>query len=172
MNRRSSQNSRVLAIDPCHRGFGYAVLEGPNRLVDWGVRTTGNRKSTDTLRKVGDLVDSYAPDMLVLEKCNMPGSRRSARIQNLLLELGELAIERALKTRWISQAQIKKGFESAGATTKQEMASIIAQKFPELTPVIPRPRRPWMSEARRMHIFDAVALGLTSSCRKQPKAPA
>lgn len=28
---------RVLAIDPNSRGFGFAVLEGPDRLIDWGV---------------------------------------------------------------------------------------------------------------------------------------
>jgi len=47
------------------------------------------------------------------------------------------------------------------ATTKQEIAIAIAERFPELAPRLPRFRKPWMSEDYRMSIFDAVALALT-----------
>ena len=47
------------------------------------------------------------------------------------------------------------------ATTKQEIAIAIAERFPELAPRLPRSRKPWMSEDYRMSIFDAVALALT-----------
>jgi hypothetical protein len=33
-----ANEKRVLAIDPTHRGFGYVILEGPERLIDWGTR--------------------------------------------------------------------------------------------------------------------------------------
>ncbi len=35
------EDERVLAIDPNSRGFGFAVLEGGARLIDWGIRDTG-----------------------------------------------------------------------------------------------------------------------------------
>jgi hypothetical protein len=35
---------RVVAIDPATRGFGFAVLEGANRLIDWGVKETKTDK--------------------------------------------------------------------------------------------------------------------------------
>jgi hypothetical protein len=47
-----------------------------------------------------------------------------------------------------------------GASSKQEIAAAIANRFPELAPRLPRFRKPWMSEDYRMSIFDAVALGL------------
>ena len=31
---------RVVAIDPITKGFGFAVLDGPKLLVDWGLRGT------------------------------------------------------------------------------------------------------------------------------------
>jgi hypothetical protein len=34
-----SIQKRVLALDVHPRSFGYVVFEGPNRLLDWGVRS-------------------------------------------------------------------------------------------------------------------------------------
>jgi hypothetical protein len=40
MSRAYTKDIRVLAIDPSTRGFGFAILEGPNQLIDWGVKET------------------------------------------------------------------------------------------------------------------------------------
>lgn len=48
MSRAYTKDIRVLAIDPSTRGFGFAVLEGPNRLIDWGVKET----KVDKKRKI------------------------------------------------------------------------------------------------------------------------
>jgi len=45
--------------------------------------------------------------------------------------------------------------------TKQEMAELLAKKFPdELASRLPPKRKPWKSEDKRMDIFDAVALAV------------
>ena len=55
MSRAYTKDIRVLAIDPSTRGFGYAVLEGPNRLIDWAVKETKVDKTRMTLKFVADL---------------------------------------------------------------------------------------------------------------------
>ena len=37
MPRAAAPHVRTLAVDPSPRGFGFAVLEGPTHLLDWGV---------------------------------------------------------------------------------------------------------------------------------------
>ena len=49
MSRAYTKDIRVLAIDPSTRGFGFAVLEGPNRLIDWGVKETKTEQKRRTL---------------------------------------------------------------------------------------------------------------------------
>jgi len=43
MSIKNEKVIRVLAIDPSTRGFGFAVLEGPSRLIDWGVKETRSK---------------------------------------------------------------------------------------------------------------------------------
>ena len=39
------KEKRVLAIDPTTKGFGFAIMEGPERLIDWGVKGVKNNAS-------------------------------------------------------------------------------------------------------------------------------
>ncbi|HET9410043.1 MAG TPA: hypothetical protein VFO39_22595 [Candidatus Sulfotelmatobacter sp.] len=43
---------------------------------------------------------------------------------------------------------------------KQEIASTVATRFPELLSILPPKRKPWQSEDYRMSIFDAAAVGI------------
>ena len=52
MNSSESCEIRVLAIDPSMRGFGFAVLEGPDRLID-------DDKDRRSLKLIADLIDQY-----------------------------------------------------------------------------------------------------------------
>jgi Holliday junction resolvasome RuvABC endonuclease subunit len=158
MTRR--REIRVLAIDPATRGFGFAVLEGPDRLIDWGVKETKTDKSRRSQRLIADLIDQYEPAMLVLEDYAGKGSRRCARVQHLIDAISELASQKNVRVKRISQGDVKRRFRELGAVTKYEIAVAIAKRFPELSPRLPRFRKPWMSEDYRMSIFDAVALGI------------
>ncbi|MHB8519870.1 MAG: RuvC family protein [Limisphaerales bacterium] len=160
MNRLSAKEIRALAIDPTHRGFGFAVLEGPDRLIDWGVKTVRGNKQAGCLRKVRELVDQYQPTVVVLENCAARGSRRCARVQRLIERIRALAIKNGVKPRLVSRAQVRNAF--APASTKHEIACAIAERFPELAPLLPPVRKPWMSEDARMNIFDAVGMGMTA----------
>ena len=70
---RLSHNCRVLAVQPTSKGLGFAVLEGTDRLIDWGTRDArrrndlavrhvaclggiGNGVGSSVLRRVGQRV--------------------------------------------------------------------------------------------------------------------
>jgi Holliday junction resolvasome RuvABC endonuclease subunit len=158
MSRAYTKNIRVLAIDPSTRGFGFAILEGPHRLVDWGVKETRTDKNRRALASVADLIEIYQPAVLVVEDYVGKGSRRCGRVVDLIDDISTLALKRKVKVKRFSRTKIKQAFSESNASNKYEIALDIANRFPELAPRLPRFRKPWMSEDYRMSIFDAVAL--------------
>src|SRR2546421_9874551 len=90
---------RVLAINPSVRGFGFAVLEEPDQLIDWGMRAIKGDKNTRCVQMVSDLIDRYQPDVLVVEDYRAKGSRRHLRIQELIQDLLNLATGKKIKAR-------------------------------------------------------------------------
>jgi Holliday junction resolvasome RuvABC endonuclease subunit len=160
MSRAYTKGICVLAIDPFTRGFGFAVLEGPNRLIDWGVKETKKDKSARTLKLIDDLIDVYLPSVIVVEDYAGKGSRRCQRIESLINDISKLASKRQIKVRSFFRARVKQTFSECGASNKQEIAIAIANRFPELAPRLPRFRKPWMSEDYRMSIFDSVAFAI------------
>jgi Holliday junction resolvasome RuvABC endonuclease subunit len=154
--------TRVLAIDPTTNGFGFVVMEGPESLIDWGVRIAGRDDKNDRcLKLVSALIDIYRPDVLVVEELRTGRSRRSQRVQELIDSIANLASERNVKTRRFSSFQIRRNFSESAAANKEQIATAIANRFPELAPRVPQHRFAWMSEHYNMAVFDAVSLALT-----------
>ncbi len=152
---------RVLAIDPFNKGFGYAVLEGPECLIDWEVKEPKTNANELALRAIEKLIDHYQPDALVIEDYASADSRRCLRVQRLLRSIQTLGSRRKIPVRNSSRAKVKKAFSQYGASTKQQIAAAIAERFPELKPRLPPVRKAWMSEHKAMAIFDACAFALT-----------
>ena len=159
-----TRDRRVLAIDPSTRGFGFAVIEGRHRLIDWGVKETRTDKRRRALVLVAELIELYQPAVLVVEDYRGKGSRRCGRVQRLIDDTAKLALKKKVKVRRFSRADINRAFSEFGARNKYEIAQAIAKRFPELKPRLPPFRKPWMSEDYRMSIFDAVAFAATYSC--------
>lgn len=161
MNQINPKYFRILAIAPSTRGFGFAVLEWQETLVDWGIKTVKGDKNVQSLAKVGKLIAHYQPEVLVLEDASAKGSRRSPRIRKLSQQIIKMAANRKVSVKLFSRDQVMKTFITDGQGTKHALAEIIAKRFPEeLDSSLPPKRKPWMSEDSRMNIFDAVALVL------------
>ena len=164
MKRPLVNSTRVLAIDPFSRGFGFVVLEGKDDLIDWGLKIwrlqAGNR-NTWCLKQAGRLIDQYQPAVVVLENITGKRSRRGLRVQELIRKMLALAQEHKIRVRRLAPSDIQKAFAPVGATTKHQIALVIARQLPELAVHTPRYRKPWMSEDARMSIFDAAAFALT-----------
>lgn len=157
---RREDEQRVLAIDPMRRGFGYAVLEGPTRLIDWG--TKGSRRWSDarTLQKVAGLVRYLQPDAVIVENTADSGSRRRERSRRMIVAVQAFADSNGLTRIAVTRKDVLNLFAGGKPINKRAIATAIATHFPELTPRIPPVRKAWMSEDLRTSIFDAVALAL------------
>jgi Holliday junction resolvasome RuvABC endonuclease subunit len=159
--RREVPPPRVLAIDPTSRGFGFAVLEGAGSLVDWGVRTVAGNHHTVAVSKLRELIGLYRPDVLVVEDCIAPCSRRRRRVRTLLDQVTEMANGASLHMHSVSVREVHELFAPNVRANKHTIASAVAEHFPALASRLPPKRKIYMSEAERMAIFDATAFGLT-----------
>jgi hypothetical protein len=152
----SEVGTRIVGIDPIRRGFAYVAIEAPNRLIDWGI----HRGSTDEgiVRRLEDILARLRPEVLIIEDFeNWPETSLRTRARDFLNGVRLIAFLQGLRLETISRREVR---ERLGTTTKQQLATVIAERFPELAPRLPRPRRPWMSEAPSANIFDACSLVL------------
>jgi Holliday junction resolvasome RuvABC endonuclease subunit len=160
MNQLPTGGMRVLAIDPWYRGFGYAVLEGSQLLIDYGVRGGRGDKNSVCLRQIAGLMDDYRPDVVVIEDYAAKGSRRCERVRQLLASVRKLAATRKISIVGFSRLRVREVFAPVGARNKHQIASAIARQFPELARRLPPFRKCWMPEDPRTSIFDAVAFAI------------
>lgn len=154
-----SRPYRVLSIDPCCKGLGYAIVELPCTLLDFGrVWNSEGRKNTFT--RFRGFLSRTRPDTLILENTSALGSRRRPRIVRLLQAIEREAGKRGMRVQKISRLQTLDRFKDAlPRTTKYTVACELARRHPILLPFLPPLRKPWQSEDERLAIFDALAFG-------------
>ncbi|MBI3418007.1 MAG: hypothetical protein HY043_22180 [Verrucomicrobia bacterium] len=161
MNKTPAKRFRILAIAPSTRGFGFAVLEGRDTLVDWGGKSVDGNKNVQSLAKMKELITRYQPGVMVLEDTSTKASRRSSRIQALSQKIIALARTKSVRVELFSPEQVRRAFFADGQGTKHARAEILAKRFPdELGSRLPPKRKPWKSEHYQMGIFDAVTLAV------------
>jgi len=160
MKPSASTCIRVLAVSPSQRGLGFAVLEGPQELIDWGIKEVRQEKNTRCLKQVMLLIESYCTDVVVIEDYQDKDCRRGTRIKELLESIAALALSRRIKLRRISRSALRKAFSQHSVSNKHQIATEIGKQFPELAPLVPPIRKPWMSQDVRLTFFEAVAFAL------------
>ena len=152
---------RIIALDITSRGFGFAVMEGPDELVDWGVKQVQPYEEARCLRHLEKLIQRYRPELLVLEDHKKKPRRRSLRVLNLIEKVTALAKLAGVPVRLVNWKRVKAAFAPNAFINKFGIARAIGRHLPELASRVPPFRKAWMSEDYRTAIFDAVALALT-----------
>jgi hypothetical protein len=153
---------RIFALDPTTKGFGYAVLELPFRLVDWGLAHVSGEKESGAIARFEELLDQFRPDVVILEDSAASGSRRRPRVRKLLEKLQETARERGIEVQALPRLAVIECFSSPDArATKYSITKRLAETFPELAERVPQRRKIWQSEDERIATFDALALAVT-----------
>lgn len=143
-------------------GCCYAIVESHQGLVDWGAKRVPVRsKNRRTVAAVLTLVQRYRPDVLVLEDCRAPESRRCGRVRKLILRLEAAARGEKVRVAFVAPNAVRRDCAAGSSATKHDVALRVAERFPELARWLPPKRKLWMSEHWRMGIFDAVALAVT-----------
>jgi len=161
MNNNKQKYPRILAIAPSTRGFGFAVFEEQDTLVDWGVKRMTGDKNTRSVAKVKEMIIHYQPGMIVMEDTSSKTSRRVVRIRKLSQTLIALAASQKISVKLFAREIIQKVICPNSKGTRCEVANAITERFPEeLGFLLPPKRSTCQSNDYRMDIFEAVALVL------------
>jgi hypothetical protein len=149
---------RVLGIDPTHRGLCFAVLEHPERLVDWGCLGAKALHPELVAHRMGILLDTYEPDFVAVPTLRLtshgPKTRRAVHV------VSHEALEYGAGIRQVSGRQVREMLRLPHGTRKYTVAVAIAARYPELARDLPPPRRPWESEPHHINLFDAAGFAL------------
>ncbi len=163
MNRSNLKQNRILALSPSVRGLGFAVLDPQELLVDWGVKVTEGTANHISIRRMKEMIEDFEPTAVALENTAMKSSRRSKRVRILHRQMIALARNQRLRVCLFTPAQIRQVFQVDPQTTKDGLAEVLAQRFPEQLAVwLPPKRRAWMKTQYRMCIFEAAALAVAA----------
>ena len=156
-NHRKHQ--RVMGIAPVSRGFGYAILDGDDTLVDWGLKIIEQDKNARVVAHVSKFMTRYAPNVLLLQDYWAEDSSRGERIKQLGGELIKLAHREGIGTKLLTRQRVYAAFLGRRKGNKYEIAKLLAARFPEeLAYSLPVNRLFWKSEDARIAVFEAVAL--------------
>lgn len=145
---------RVLSLDPSAAGFGFAVVEGGHRLIDWGVARIWSRNDQEFLARVEAMIDRYRPALVVLE--DRSASRRRSRTLRRLRLVASHCQTRELPVAFVTRRAVQETFAESGRT-KHDIAKAIADEYPELAGRLPAERKLWSPEDQQMNIFDAIS---------------
>jgi len=157
---------RILAIDLRSRSFGFAVFEGPTRLLDWGARSFRqgiNAVKIPASLKFAGLIDEFSPSTIVIRKGSVESRKKTGMREALTIQAEKCGIPIRLLTR----RAVKSAFPDCNRN-KYTIAVALARQLPELAPKLPPERKIWKSEDYQMSIFDAAALGVAYFSRRKP----
>src|SRR6185369_12679145 len=104
--RRADSELRILALDPSTKGLGFAVMEGSDHLIDWGLKIVRGDKNRESLKQVALLIGCYSPDVILVEDHEHESSGRGLRVRHLLKAILVLASKRKVKARRVCRAAV------------------------------------------------------------------
>lgn len=145
----------VLALDVHNRLVGYAVFEGPENVLDYGVKRF--RGGADATRiplgiKIARLLAQWHPHSVVLK----PGYRGRAAHNAKIIQAQALSF--GAQVHFIPYHAIENVFPPLN--NKYEKAHFLAGSLGPLTTRLPQKRKPWESEHYQLNVFEAAALGV------------
>lgn len=164
---------RIVAIEARRSRFGYALFEGPNKLLDWGgnsIRTRlTTRSATNAARdRISDLLRRSHPTVVIVMRPRRTRTGKTATPGTIMKAIVQQAAVLGLSIEFVTRAQIWGAF---AIRNRDDIAEQIVMVFPELVARLPLRRKKWQPERRGMVIFDAVAVGMVYWARTAAKYP-
>lgn len=141
---------RVMGIAVSSGRIGYVLLAN-NKLVDWGVSVVATKSPERAMEKVMAWIDLFHPEAVVTEQVG-----KNTRKRGKTLPLME-AVFHATKESDVINVTTPRVRQYKD---KYREAAALAEQFPELAPRLAKKPKAWLSEPRRMILFEALALAL------------
>jgi hypothetical protein len=160
---------RLLALEVRSRKIGFAVFEGPGRLLDWGVRSCSHptRELPEVVAKrVRPLLVRYEPIALAVRNENQYSSQTAVRLRASITSIRKEATQCGVEFQLLKTRTRKHFLVQRGYCTKYQVAEMIGKSFEEFSWKVQPQRKAWHSESYHTIIFDAVATGLVVLAEK------
>jgi hypothetical protein len=151
----------VLAVHPTPRGFGWALYEGDQALVDWGVASSKDNRSERCMKRFKKLLDQYRPSTFVMENFEQGDPRRGDRIRTLAKTMHGFADSRDMGIFTYRRTEVCTCLTNNAKASRYTVACAVAERIPLLRRELSRKRRYWEEKDGKQCLFDAAALGLT-----------
>jgi hypothetical protein len=160
MPQGSPDGQRVLVVDIRARRFGYVVMEGPDELLDWGVRTHSIGSGSALSVRILNLCKRFSPTLIVTRQVRQADRRYRTHARVGIHTIKRAAGKLSIPVQLVSTSSLVKHFSGGNKISKYERARIVATRFPELAWRLPPKRKAWQSELKRTTIFDAASIGM------------
>jgi hypothetical protein len=157
------QPQRIISLDIRASKFGFVALEGPDRLLDWGVRSFGEQideLESAALDRVSTLLEFYNPVTVVVRDRAHNSTVHSKKVHAIIGAIGSLTKRSSADFQALTTMQVRNRFALDGPITKHDIAKSLAERFEELSFRLPTRRKIYQSEAPVMLVFDALATGV------------
>jgi hypothetical protein len=143
---------RILALSLDWQGFGFAVFDGPNDLIDFGTRNFRRKVKIPLEAKILLLLDANQPDVLVV------ATPTTAARKKIAARIAKVTKAEKVSLVFVSGADIRKAFAPVNQS-KYQIAHAIAERYPELQFRLPSTRKSYQSKKFGITIFEAAAAG-------------
>ncbi len=158
----SDTRFRILGIDPHAHGFGFAVFEDHEFLVEWGTARVWGKESAAFVARVETMIARFKPTAVAFPA--PPSIRPRKKLRRLASALVHASGDSGVPVLLITQQAVQSVFP-ADVTTKYQRATHLISIFPELELIMPPPRKPWLPQDERLTMFTALALCIASMYR-------
>ena len=171
-----SQTSRILAIEARRSRLGYALFEGPKRLLDWGASSvpadlTGSAAAEAARKRITSILRRCHPVAIVVKRPRSVKTGRGATPGPIMSTIAREAAALPIPVCFLGRTEIQDAFRIFRGNTKEEIAEVLVSIFPELLARLPPRQKKWQPERRVMVVFGAVAVGFAHWQRNGTKIP-
>jgi len=151
----------LLALAVRASRYGYAVFNGPTRLLDWGAGEIVSHDSGNAvgMRRVAFLFRHFPPSAVALTWSVDRKAPHHARALTFANFVHEQAALQQVPVIAVKSDAINYAFKDLRAHTKYDIAEALTRIFTELAWKLPPRRKSWHNEHHMMIVFDAVAIG-------------
>ncbi|UOY04992.1 hypothetical protein L0P88_13630 [Muricauda sp. SCSIO 64092] len=150
----------VLALYPNKRGIGYAILNGPEELIEYGQYHASRLGSAAHIKWVRNYLDYYEPT-LVLLRADHEIFLKSERLKKLIKLIYKETSLQGREVHQYSRKHIQEVFSSFNSKSKFAISKKLIEWFPRLKAYAMPYRKEWVSEHTNAGIFDALSLAIT-----------
>lgn len=166
----------ILAIEARRSRFGYALFEGPERLLDWGGSTvpaelTGKAATEAARKRITSALRRCHPVVAVVRRPRMMRNEKGAPPGPIWRTIVTEATALSIPVFCVSGSDVRDAFRILQGGTKEQIAELLVGVFPELLTRLPPKRKKWQPEYRGMIVFDAVAVGFAYWHRNGMQVP-